>query len=280
MTIAQAIDRGVALLREAGVETPEVDAGWLLGHVTGRHHLQLRLERDGVLTQEEESRFLRMIDRRAMRVPLQHLLGTQPFLGRDFRTDGRALIPRSETELLVEMTIQRINQMEVDSPRVVDVGTGTGCIALSIALACPQAQVTGLDISPDALALARENAAALGASLRLVQSDLLAALSGEMCHLIISNPPYIPTGALPGLQPEVHHDPALALDGGADGLAIYRRLIPAAFAQLHPGGLLMLEIGSDQGETVPQLLTAAGFADVTVTPDYAGLPRMVTGRKL
>lgn len=279
MTIQDAITLAQRRLTAAGIEVPFVDTGWLLAHVTGKNHLLLRLEGDQPLTPAQEAQFLRLLARREARIPLQHLLGTQPFLGHDFRTDSRALIPRPETALLAEMAIRHIQVMDAPAPRLLDVGTGTGCIAVSLALACPHAHVTAVDLSPDALSLARENADALGARITFLESDLLNGVAGEMFHLIISNPPYIPSGALPALQPEVQHDPALALDGGADGLAVYRRLIPAAFSHIYPGGMLMLEIGSDQGTSVPALMWAAGFVDVAVHRDYGDLERMVAGRK-
>lgn len=279
MTNQEALAMGQALLEAAGVPDPRADAGWLLSHVTGKNHLLLRLDGMERLTAAQEEAFLRLLALRQRRVPLQHVLGNQPFLGLDYRTDSRALIPRPETELLAEMAIAHLRGMETPRPAALDVGTGTGCLAISMALQVPRAQVTAVDLSPAALSLARENAQRLGAKVDFRESDLFTALPGQRFHLIVSNPPYIPTGELPGLQPEVQQDPVLALDGGPDGLRIYRRLIPGAWAHLDSGGALLLEIGSDQGESVPGLMRGAGFEEVTLHEDHGGLPRMVSGRK-
>ena len=237
--------------RNAGIPDPEVDAALLLSHVTGQPPLSLRLDMTTALPDDVLTRFDVLVSRRLTRQPLQYLLNTQPFLGRDFYVDERVLIPRPETELLAERAIA--------------------------ALEVPGAQVHAADLSPDALAVTAKNAELLGASIVLHQGDLFAAVPEIAFDVIVSNPPYIPSADCLTLQEEVRREPMMALDGGTDGLNFYRRIASDAPNFLRPGGVLLLEVGFDQAEAVMALL--ADFADVQAHEDYQHIPRMIEARK-
>jgi len=201
--------------------------------------------------------------------PLQHLLGTACFFGRDFLCDPRALIPRPETEQLVELVQSRIQDPK---SKILDAGTGSGVIAITLALAFPGAAVTAIDTSSDALALAKENAARLGAGITFVEGDLLPP-GDERFDLIVANLPYIPTADIPTLSREVQRDPLPALDGGPDGLDLVRRLIAMAPPRLAPGARILLEIGHDQAERVADCLREHNYRDIQTLPDYQGRSR-------
>lgn len=196
-------------------------------------------------------------------------------MGLDIRCDGRALIPRPETELLAERAVRL--SMTKPGLTVLDLCTGTGCIAVALAKLGRFSAVAASDISADALDLAEENAAAHGVHVDFINSDLFDRLSGRRFDVIVSNPPYIARAELEDLMPEVRdHDPVTALDGGPDGLSFYRRIAAEAGAHLSPGGCLLLEIGAGQGKAVRSLLEEAGFADVRIEKDYSGRDRVVT----
>ena len=252
--------------RDAGIPDPEVDAALLLSHVTGQPPLSLRLDMTTVLSADVLTRFGVLVSRRLTRQPLQYLLHTQPFLGRDFYVDERVLIPRPETELLAERAIAALR--EHLHPVALDLCCGSGALAVSMALEVPGAQVHAADLSPDALAVTAKNAELLGASVTLHQGDLFAAVPEIAFDVIVSNPT---------LQEEVRREPMMALDGGADGLDFYRRIASDAPKFLRPGGVLLLEVGFDQAEAVMALL--ADFADVQAHEDYQHIPRMIEARK-
>ncbi len=275
MTPCQLLRNAARALAQQGVPDPAVDASLLLSHVTHIPPLSLRLDMDTLLADEEIRRFESLLARRLTREPLQYILSTVLFMGHEFRVDPRVLIPRPETELLTEMAIQLLENHP--GPRVLDLCTGSGCIGISIALACPGARVTLSDISEDALAAAKNNAAQLGAEVEFLQGDLFEHAQGPY-DLIISNPPYIPASDCLNLQPEVLREPRLALDGGCDGLDFYRRIAREAPAHLSSGGWLLMEIGDGQSEAVLQLLTSNGFTDAHVYRDYQQLDRMVRAR--
>ena len=272
MTPRTLLFRTAERFRAAEIPDPMTDAAALLSHLTGRQPLALRLDTDTELDTALTERYEALCRERLKRVPLQYLTGEVVFLGHVFHADARALIPRPETELLAELAVERL--ADTERPRVLDLCCGTGCIGLSIALARPDAAVTLADLSPDALALARENAERLSAPAVLRQGDLFAAAGGERFDLIVSNPPYIPREDCGKLQPEVLREPRMALDGGGDGLDFYRRIIREAPAHLTPDGRLLLELGDGEAERVAALLTDGGWRDIAVRRDYAGLPRM------
>ncbi len=261
-------------LTSAGVPDPQTDARLLLAHVTELPPVELLLHGTQGLTPEQEQRFSSLLLSRASRMPLQYLLGTLCFYGLPFRVDERALIPRPETEILCETALAFMQALP--APWVLDLCTGSGAIAVTIKHECPGAEVTASDISPNALALARENARLNRAEVRFVAGDLFAPVAGERFHCIVSNPPYIESIACSSLQPEVLREPLLALDGGTDGLHFYRRIAAEAFDHLYPGGLLCLEIGDTQAKSVCELLAEQFPCErIAVLADLCGLPRVV-----
>lgn len=259
-----------------GVENPRLNAEHLLAGALGLRRMELYLQFDRPLNEAERTPLREMVRRRGAREPLQHILGTAEFHGRTFACDRRALIPRPETEQLVEIALDLVRPLP--TPAILDTGTGSGVIALTIALELPGARIEATDISSDALALAAENSTRLDLDGRVnfMQSDLLPP-GDTTFDLIIANLPYIPTGDLPGLAPEVLHDPASALDGGADGLDTIRRLIETAPERLAPGGQILLEIGIHQADAVRSLLEQSKFRDISTRADYQGIARFVLG---
>lgn len=272
MTRRQALGRAVSRLQRADASDAALDAQWLLAHVCGAERLALLLALDEPLSAQEWTCFDALLAQREAGEPLQYVLGEASFLGRAFRVDPRVLIPRADTETLAEAMCACLTP----GLRVLDMGAGSGALAISAALACPQARVTGADISEDALAVARENGERLGARVEWVRSDLFSALEGRCFDMIVSNPPYIPTGELEGLQREVRREPVLALDGGEDGLACYRAIVRGLPGRLCPGGSLLLEVGDGQAARVRALLEKL-FDSTAVLADLSGLDRVVTG---
>jgi release factor glutamine methyltransferase len=258
-------------LASRGVESPRLNAEHLLACALGLKRMELYLQFDRPLGESERAPLRDLVRRRGTREPLQHILGTVGFHGRTFACDKRALIPRPETEQLVELALELVRGTE--APVILDIGTGSGVIALTLALELPAAKIHATDLSPDALALAGENAARHQME-RVVFSnaDFLPSAGGPF-HLIVANLPYIATGDLPGLAPEVGHDPRTALDGGPDGLDLIRRLAQEAPAHLAPGGVLLLEIGAGQSAAVAELLGQSKYRDISVRPDYQEVPR-------
>jgi release factor glutamine methyltransferase len=253
------------------VDAPRLTAEVLLAHALSCDRVRLYLDFDKPLGEPELARFRELVRRRAEGEPTAYLTGKREFFGRPFRVDARVLVPRPETELLVEAALAALPE----GGRVLDLCTGSGCVAISLALAGKGARVSATDASADALALARENAAALGAEVDLAAGDLWAAVQGaEPFDVIVSNPPYVPTGELDSLQREVRREPRLALDGGPDGLAALRRIVEGAPARLRPGGILCLEMHESHLETLPALCRSVGLQAVA-RRDLAGLPRLV-----
>ena len=272
MTVFQALKTGEARL--AQVPDPRLDAEYLLAHVLGLPRLEMLVDKRRALTQPQAAAYEALLARRESREPLQYILGTQSFMGLPFKTDPRALIPRNDTETLCEAALALLRPGQ----RVLDLCTGTGALAIAIQKLAPGVCVTGTDISPDALSLARENAAALGANVCLVQGDLFAPVEAEVFDVIISNPPYIPDALRGQLQAEVEREPALALFAGPDGLDFYRRIAREAPAHLVPGGWLLLEIGDEQFGPV-QALLQDDFCSVSLLKDLNGLPRVVRAER-
>ncbi|ABF88617.1 putative protein methyltransferase HemK [Myxococcus xanthus DK 1622] len=260
------------------VDAPRLTAEILLSHVLKLSRVRLYVDLDRPLSKDELGAYRALIERRMAGEPTQYLTGVREFYNRPFKVDARVLIPRPETELLVEAALRMLPK---DAPgRALDVCTGSGCIAISLAAERPQATVIATDLSPDACALARENAQALGVADRVtvLQGDLFTPVpAGERFQVVVSNPPYIASGEIPGLSAEVRREPTLALDGGPDGLVAVRRVVTGARQWLEPGGLLALEIGEDQGPAVLELLRAAGYADARVEKDLERRERMAFG---
>jgi release factor glutamine methyltransferase len=279
-TIQRLIDWGSRHFRERGIDSPRLTIEELLGHVLSASRLQLYMDLHRPLEHGELDHLRELVKRRDARIPLQHLLGIEEFRGLRFKVDGRALIPRPETELLVEACLERL---PADLPATaLELGIGSGVIGLSLLVARPALHLVAIELSSEAAALARENAERLevAARLDLREGNLFAPLkAGERFDLMVSNPPYVATDVIAGLEPEVRdHDPHLALDGGADGLEILRRIVAEAGAWLRPKGQLALEIGDDQGSAVRALLEAAGFESLEIRKDYAELDRIALSR--
>ncbi len=262
-------------LEKHAISNARLNAEHLLAHVLECRRMELYLMFDRVLVDAELDSMRELVRKRGSGVPLQHLLGTVEFHGAEYFCDGRALIPRPETEELVAWLVRSASA----APRsIVDVGTGSGVIACSLARAFPEAGVLGVDVSPDALALAEKNRDhhALQDRVMLQQSDLLSQIVGPF-EWAIANLPYIETDTIPQLAREVRHDPVLALDGGADGLDLIRRLVPEAAQKLQPGGMLALEIGMGQDVAVIQLMKDAGFHRVESVRDLQNVSRFILG---
>ncbi len=283
MTVPEALDEAARALRAAGIALPEADSELLLRHVTGWDRAALFARAAEPLAPETIGRLRALVAERSRRVPLQHLLGCVEFWRREFKVSPAALIPRPETELVVEAALQGL--AAAPSPLVVDLGTGSGCIALSIAAEREDAQVHALDVSAAALALAQENARRLGLAerVRFHRGDLLepvAALAGRV-DLVASNPPYLDAHDWDGLMAEVRdHEPPLALLP-ADGRrgSIYRRLAPQAARSLRPGGLLVVEIGLGMEAEVAAICEGAGLRVQEVRPDLQRIPRVVVAAR-
>ena len=267
-----------AEMAAAGVPDADVDAQLLLSHVTGQNPLNLRLDSWSQVSLADEEQFRALCEKRKTRTPLQYLTGVQSFLGRDFRVDERVLIPRPETELLAERAIALLRE-EKYPPTALDLCCGSGCLAVSMALGDPRADVHAADLSEGALAVTKMNAERLHAKVTLHQGDLFDALSiHQLYQVIVSNPPYIPAADCLCLQEEVLREPMMALDGGTDGYDFYRRIAQNAPRFLHAGGTLLMEVGFDQAERVMALCQDAGLTPVAIHEDYQHIARMVEAR--
>lgn len=261
------------------IDEPRLTSEILLGHVLNVPRVRLYMDLDRPLSKEELGTYRALIQRRLAFEPTQYLVGFKEFYGRKFTVDSRVLIPRSETELLVEAALRDVSKE--GATRVLDVCTGSGCIAISIAAERPQASVWATDLMTGALEVAKKNAETLQVDGRVTffQGDLLAPIpEGAKFDVIVSNPPYVKAGELATLQKEVRAEPREALDGGDDGLRLIDRLVTAALPRLKSGGLLALEMGEDQGSAVKELLTRAGYHDVRIEKDLARHDRLALGR--
>jgi release factor glutamine methyltransferase len=250
----------------------------LVAKQLGCTRIELYLQFDRPLADHELAPLRELLKRRGDGTPLQHLLGSIEFHRREFRCDPRALVPRPETEELAELVLKLL-PAPAAGRRLLDMGCGSGVLGLTLAAERPAAHATLADIAPDALALARDNAAALAiTNVNFIESDLFAAIDGRF-DLIAANLPYVPETERPTLAREVAHDPPQALFGGPDGLAVLRRFIPAAATHLAPGATLALEIGHDQASHVAALLQQCGLAEITIHRDLSGIPRFPTARQ-
>ena len=312
-TLKAAYIQGRERLRQAGVPEADLDAWYLLEYVTGISRASYLMEPDREMTGQQSLRYEECISKREQRVPLQHITGEQEFMGLTFRVDENVLIPRQDTEILVEQALEILKKGQL--PRsggklhILDLCTGSGCILLSVlhyadkcdtgrynAGQCDTGRCdpgkrdagdpadmpgdiegTGADISEKALSIAGQNADALGIRAGFIHGDLFENIRGKY-GMIVSNPPYIRTDEIKDLQEEVRlHDPVIALDGREDGLYYYRRIVRESRSYLEEGGALLFEIGCDQAEAVSGLMSGAGFSEITVKKDLAGLDRVVSG---
>ena len=288
LTLKQLYKVGTVKLAEEGIEEFSLDAWYLLEYVTGVSKAMYFAEPERAVSEENADRYIDCIRQRAAHIPLQHITGRAYFMGYEFCVDERVLVPRQDTEVLVETALTHLKDSR--SPKILDMCTGSGCILLSLLMERQDASGTGVDVSEGALTVAKQNRMHLQLENRaeFVQSDLFSGdyfekNSGNTAveyDMLISNPPYIPSGDIPGLMEEVRsHDPVLALDGKEDGLFFYREITAQAGKYLRAGGWLMYEIGCDQGESVPEIMKANDFVNVEVIQDLSGLDRVVIGQK-
>ncbi len=259
--------------RNAGIPDPETDSALLLSFLTGNAPLSLRLDAETELPAEILNTFSEMVNRRLTREPLQYILHEAPFYGRLFYVDSRVLIPRPETEQLCTWALEFLPPAV--SFHVLDLCCGSGCIGLTLASERHDLQITLADLSSEALEVAALNASRLKVSVALHQGDLTEGIPADSFDLIVSNPPYIPTLECSALQPEVLREPVVALDGGTDGMAFFRRIASEASRILKPKGHLLMELGAGESNDVLSLLSSAGFEEITVRKDFSGIPRMI-----
>jgi release factor glutamine methyltransferase len=265
-----------AALEEASATIGRVDAQALITHFLGVDRAYLITNAMRVLTESEDARIDMAVAQRALGFPVAYLTGTREFYSRAFTVTPDVLIPRPETETLVEAALKTGNRPRFSA---LDLGTGSGVIAITLALECPQAKVTASDSSANALEVARANARALGAEVEFVRGEWYAAVKGRRFDLIVSNPPYIAANDPHLAEGDLRHEPAQALcDGSADGLDSIRAIVAGARDHLNRGGRVLLEHGYDQASAVAAILAAAGFADLTSLPDLAGIPRVAGGK--
>ena len=277
MNIADWLNRARTLLAESGCPDPEVDARWIAEDTLSMSWASLKFEGEREVTGPELARLDARLNRRLTGEPVQYILGRASFMGLDFVVDRRVLIPRQDTETLAEAALIELKSRA--APAVLDLCTGSGCVGLSLKNLAPHSAVTLTDISRDALEVARANAKALGADVTLRPGDLFAAVGREAFDVIVSNPPYIPAAQLPGLQAEVRFEPGLALDGGEDGLSVYRRIAGECGPHLRPGGAMYLEVGIGQADDVLALLRDhLAPADSGAIRDLNGIDRVVWAR--
>lgn len=278
MTVLEVLQSTTGYFQKRNIESPRLNAEHLLAHVMGRKRIDLYLEFEHRLPESELAPLRELVKRRGSGEPLQHLLGTVEFCRQTFRCDKRALVPRPETEQLVELVISNFKS-EIAHSRIADVGTGSGVIALSLAAEFPKAEIIGADISEDALLLACENAERLSLTgrVRFLRSNLLENVQPDL-SLIVANLPYVSTEERQNLSREVLHDPEVALFAGARGDELMRQLIAQAPSWLRPGGMLVMEIGIGQSETLVAMLTEKNYRDIWTEKDYSGVIRFLFAR--
>lgn len=275
MTYRELYEYGAEKLRSKEIAEHDLDARLLLEKICDIDRNTLLVHGNRAPSAEEEAAYLEAIQRRAEHIPLQHILGEQEFMGLTFAVNEHVLVPRQDTEILVEEALRDLH----DGMSILDLCTGSGCILLSLLHYSNDCLGVGTDISEKALEVARGNSQRLNLKAEFLESDLYEKVVGKY-DMIVSNPPYIPTSVIEGLMSEVKdHDPILALDGGEDGLCFYRNIIRKASDYLYGSGMLIVEIGHDQGAQVQALFEDNGFTNISVIKDYAGLDRVVKGYK-
>ena len=276
ITVLEVLQSTSAYLKKRGIESPRLNAEHLIAFSLGKNRIELYLDFERALSEPELAPLRELVRRRGQGEPLQHLLGTVEFANHVFISDKRALVPRPETEQLIEYLC---DFPWPERPRILDVGTGSGVIALALAARFPEAELHAVDLSDDALALARENAERLEISARInfLKSDLLKNVGGTF-DLIVANLPYVGAREVAHLSPEVRHDPPIALLGGAAGDELIRKLIATAPPHLRPGGMLALEIGLDQESGLCAFLAEKNYHDISAKKDYAGIARFLFAR--
>lgn len=278
--IADIIKSTASQLSKNGVDEAQLLSEYAMADILGIPRLHLGEKRDDDLTDAQRDAFLQTGKRLAAHEPLQYILGETDFMGHTFKTDRRALIPRPETEELVERVLNTSSIWDLPHPRVTDVGTGSGCIAITLAIAHPNARCAAIDISVECIELARENAALHNiGSIEWVCSDLLESREPDSADVIVSNPPYIDSDKVEGLDRNVReYEPRRALDGGERGLTIISKLLRQALPALKPGGWIFLEIGDDQGSAIKEMLKINGFSEAEIHRDMAGRDRIASAR--
>ncbi|MBV8481602.1 MAG: peptide chain release factor N(5)-glutamine methyltransferase [Verrucomicrobia bacterium] len=279
VTVLELIQNTTAFFQRKGVESPRLSIEYLLAEALGKRRLDLYLDYDQRLPEQILEPLRDKVRRRSEGEPLQHLLGSWEFFGRRFRTDRRALIPRPETERLAELIFSQIPVATSPGTRLADIGTGSGVLAITLALERPGLEVVATDLSADTLALARENARVHEVDGRItwLETDLLSRVDTDF-DFLVANLPYVPTAEIAKLSREVQHDPPMALDGGEDGLDVIRQFAEQAPSHLKPGGSIYLEIGISQSSGVVDLLGKQKFRDISVEKDYQGVERFVIAR--
>lgn len=281
MNVAECLKKGEAYLTDRGVPEPKANAEFLMSEMLSVGRLTVVTQGSRVLSSKETHQYLDWIKWRGKRIPLAYIIGHQPFLGINIRVTRDSLVPRPETEELVIECERLVKLTKVAAPKILEIGTGTGCIAIALAQLLPSATIFATDLSKQALELAQRNAIAhhVGNRIRFVREDLFSDKQGlrGWADLMVTNPPYIPTKDLDGLEPEVLKEPRMALDGGKDGLDAIRAITAMAPKMLKPGGILAMEIGSKQGPAVAKLFSAAGLVGVSVKKDAQGFERFAFG---
>lgn len=276
-TVHDLLSDAVALLIKSGVDTPALDAELLLAETVGLSRTFVIAHPEYVPSGEHQVRFLELLNRRSERMPLAYILRRREFYGLEFEVGPGVLVPRPETERLVETAVAVLSGAQ---RAIADIGVGSGAIAVCLAVSLPNAQVYGTDTTQVSLDMARRNAERhrVADRVHLGLGDLFQPLKGLRFDAVVSNPPYIPSADIAGLQPEISlYEPKDALDGGRDGLDYYRRIIPSARTFLQPGGWLLVEVGSNQAKDVCEMFRESGYEELQVVNDYAGLERVVLG---
>lgn len=276
MTYYEAVHKALKCLEKHQVPDADIDALLLLQSVCGITRARYYACADETISESDCARYMQLVELRSQRIPLQHLTGEQEFMGLSFHVCEDVLSPRQDTEILVEEALKRVRPGD----RILDLCTGSGCVLISLLKLGKDLKGTGSDLSEKALRIARENAERNQVEASFVCSDLFAGITDLACDMIVSNPPYIESAKIPELMEEVRdHEPHMALDGGADGLDMYRRIVPESLAHLKEGGWLIVEIGYDQGEAVRSMFADNRYSDIHVIKDLGGNDRVVLGRK-